>query len=344
MITNLGEKGYLSLCCDILDSGQDTEDRTGVGTRSVFGRQLRFDLTDSFPLLTTKKLFTKAIIYELLWLLNGDTNIKYLNDNRIHIWDEWADKDGDLGPVYGKQWRSWAGKTELVQDFDKSKTFVFVDCVADTNENVWQAGYEPIDQITNVMNSLRNTPHGRRHLVSAWNPADIDDMKLPPCHCLFQFYVRKMTAAQRGLVMQERGMSPYVQDATDYESFNDLADAMHVMMDDDGLPKYYLDCQLYQRSGDLFLGVPFNIASYSLLTCMMAQQLNMIPGEFVHTFGDVHIYNNHVDAINTQLDRQPLLAPKLELKKADSLFSYSYEDFNFVGYKSHKAIPAPVAV
>ncbi len=316
-----GEGGYLALARDILANGQDTEDRTGVGTRSVFGRQLRFDLTKGFPLLTTKKIFRKGIVHELLWFLKGDTNIAYLLENDVHIWDEWADAEGNLGPVYGKQWRSWPTFNEMSEDYGNPR--------------------DAIDQIANVVESLTNNPHGRRHIVSAWNPAEVDDMALPPCHCLFQFYVRRMTRKQRikagGWAIREALVG--------IDKFDDAV--VHPKLDELGVPKFYLDCQLYQRSADLFLGVPFNIASYALLTHMIAQQVNMEAGEFVHTFGDVHIYRNHFEQVNEQLRRWDTMPihkpPTLALNKATSIFDYRFEDVAFVGYKPLDAIPAPVA-
>ncbi len=263
-------KQYLSLMRDILDSGAQKTDRTGTGTLSVFGRQLRFDLQEGFPLVTTKKLHLRSIIYELLWFLNGDTNIKYLNDNGVSIWNEWADENGELGPVYGHQWRSWPAPDG-----------------------------RHIDQITDVLNQIKTKPDSRRHIVTAWNPAEVDKMALPPCHALFQFYVA------------------------------------------DGR----LSCQLYQRSADYFLGVPFNIASYALLTCMFAQQCDLLPGEFIWTGGDVHIYSNHIDQANLQLSRDPFSCPKLNIKrKPDSIFDYKFEDFEILDYQSHPAIKAPIAV
>lgn len=263
-------RAYLDLLQDILDNGVQRGDRTGTGTRSVFGRQFRFDLQEGFPVLTTKKLHLRSIIHELLWFLKGDTNIKYLTDNKVRIWNEWADENGDLGPVYGKQWRSWAtpdGRT--------------------------------IDQITQVIHSIKHNPNSRRHIVTAWNPADVEDMALPPCHCLFQFYV---------------------------------ADGQ-------------LSCQLYQRSADVFLGVPFNIASYALLTMMMAQVCDLKPGTFVHTFGDVHLYNNHVDQARLQLQREPFPLPTMRLNpEVKDLFAFQFEDFTLEGYQSHPHIKAEVAV
>jgi len=261
---------YLDLMQDILDNGSVKTDRTGTGTKSVFGRQLRFDLSEGFPLVTTKKLHLRSIIYELLWFLKGETNIKYLKDNKVTIWDEWADENGDLGPVYGSQWRSWPAP-----------------------------GGKKIDQMANVIQQIKTKPDSRRHIVSAWNPAEVDNMALPPCHALFQFYVA------------------------------------------DGK----LSCQLYQRSADYFLGVPFNIASYALLLEMFAQQCDLIPGEFVWTGGDVHLYSNHFEQAKLQLSREPFPLPKLVIKRRPaSIFDYEYEDFEIVNYQSHPSIKAPIAV
>jgi len=263
-------KQYLDMLQRVLDEGATKTDRTGTGTLSVFGHQMRFDLSEGFPLVTTKKLHLRSIIYELLWLLNGDTNIKYLNDNGVSIWNEWADKKGELGPVYGKQWRAWPGKDGAV-----------------------------VDQISKVLDSIKTNPDSRRHMVVAYNPTFIDEMALPPCHSLFQFYVA------------------------------------------DGK----LSCQLYQRSADTFLGVPFNIASYALLTYLMAQQCDLGAGDFVWSGGDVHIYSNHIDQVKEQLSRQPYPMPQLKIKrKPDSLFNYQFEDFEIVDYQSHPHIKAPVAV
>ncbi|MFM7430412.1 MAG: thymidylate synthase [Flammeovirgaceae bacterium] len=263
-------KQYHDLLKHILAAGATKTDRTGTGTLSVFGYQMRFDLQEGFPLVTTKKLHLRSIIYELLWFLNGDTNIKYLKDNGVSIWDEWADKNGNLGPVYGYQWRSWPGKNGTT-----------------------------IDQITKVVEQIKKKPDSRRHMVTAWNPADVDDMALPPCHALFQFYVA------------------------------------------DGK----LSCQLYQRSCDTFLGLPFNIASYALLTHMMAQQCDLEVGEFVWTGGDVHIYSNHLDQVQTQLAREPFALPTLHIKrKPNSIFDYQFEDFEILNYQAHPSIKAPIAV
>ena len=263
-------KQYLDLLREIRDNGVTKTDRTGVGTKSIFGHQMRFNLQDGFPLLTTKKVFLKGIIYELLWFLKGDTNIKFLTDNNVHIWDEWADENGDLGYVYGKQWRSWEATDGRV-----------------------------IDQISQAVDLIKNHPDSRRILVTAWNPAEIDKMALPPCHCLFQFYVA------------------------------------------DGK----LSCQLYQRSADTFLGVPFNIASYALLTMMLAQVCGLEPGEFIHTTGDTHIYLNHLDQVNEQLSREPRPLPKMIINPdVKSIFDFKYEDFKLEGYYPYPAIKAPVAV
>ena len=263
-------KQYLDLLREIRDNGVTKTDRTGVGTKSIFGHQMRFNLQDGFPLLTTKKVFLKGIIYELLWFLKGDTNIKFLTDNNVHIWDEWADENGDLGYVYGKQWRSWEATDGRV-----------------------------IDQISQVVDLIKNHPDSRRILVTAWNPAEIDKMALPPCHCLFQFYVA------------------------------------------DGK----LSCQLYQGSADTFLGVPFNIASYALLTMMLAQVCGLEPGEFIHTTGDTHIYLNHLEQVNEQLSREPRPLPKMIINPdVKSIFDFKYEDFQLEGYDPYPAIKAPVAV
>jgi thymidylate synthase len=263
-------KQYLDLMSEILEKGARKSDRTGTGTLSVFGRQLRFDLSEGFPLVTTKKLHLRSIIYELLWFLQGDTNIKYLKDNGVSIWDEWADENGELGPVYGHQWRSWP-----------------------------TPGGGSIDQINQVIQQIKQKPDSRRHIVTAWNPSDVDKMALPPCHALFQFYVAEGK----------------------------------------------LSCQLYQRSADYFLGVPFNIASYALLTYMFAQQCDLLPGEFVWTGGDVHLYTNHIEQAKLQLERKPLALPELKIKRRpESIFDYKFEDFEILNYQAHPSIKAPIAV
>jgi thymidylate synthase len=263
-------QAYLDLVRHILDHGTPKSDRTGTGTLSVFGHQMRFPLEEGFPLLTTKKLHLRSIIYELLWFLAGDTNVRFLNENKVTIWDEWADPNGDLGPIYGYQWRSWPA-----------------------------ADGRHIDQISGIIDSIRKNPDSRRHIVSAWNVGDLDKMALAPCHALFQFYVA------------------------------------------DGR----LSCQLYQRSADVFLGVPFNIASYALLTLMVAQVCDLKPGDFVHTFGDAHLYTNHLDQARTQLERDPRPLPTMRLNPAvRSLFDFKYSDFTLENYDPHPGIKAPIAV
>jgi thymidylate synthase len=263
-------KQYLDLMAHVLEQGHRKDDRTGTGTVSVFGHQMRFDLGAGFPLVTTKKLHLRSIIHELLWFIRGETNVQYLRDNKVTIWDEWADANGDLGPVYGAQWRSWPAR-------DGST----------------------IDQLADVIARIRKSPDSRRLIVTAWNPADVDKMALPPCHCLFQFYV----AGGR------------------------------------------LSCQLYQRSADIFLGVPFNIASYALLTHMVAHVTGLKPGEFVHTLGDAHLYLNHLDQAREQIKRQPLPLPRLVIRRdVKSIDDFKFEDFEIVNYQSHPHISAPVAV
>jgi len=263
-------KQYLDLMRHIREHGVLKGDRTGTGTYSIFGYQMRFDLAEGFPLVTTKKMFLKGIIHELLWFLQGSTNIKYLHDHDVHIWDEWADEHGELGPVYGSQWRSWPGPDG-----------------------------ETIDQISRVVHDIRRNPDSRRHIVSAWNVAEVDRMALPPCHTLFQFYVAEGR----------------------------------------------LSCQLYQRSADVFLGVPFNIASYALLTLMIAQVCDLEPGDFVHTFGDAHLYVNHLEQADRQLAREPYPLPTMTLNPAvKDIFGFRYEDFALTGYRSHPGIKAPIAV
>lgn len=262
-------RAYLQLLEEVLNHGLDRDDRTGVGTRSLFGRQMRFDLGEGFPLLTTKKVHLRSIIFELLWFLRGDTNIAWLKENDVTIWDEWADEDGDLGPVYGRQWRSWKASDG-----------------------------ETVDQIAWVENEIRTNPNSRRLIVSAWNVADVDQMALPPCHLLFQFYV----AGDR------------------------------------------LSCQLYQRSADIFLGVPFNIASYALLTMMMARATGLKPGEFVHTLGDLHLYRNHFDQAREQLSRHPRPLPTMQLAERTAIDDFEFDDFSLLNYDPHPPIKAPVAV
>jgi len=261
---------YLDLLRHVMENGVDRMDRTGTGTRGVFGYQMRFDLAEGFPMVTTKKLHKKSIVHELIWFLAGDTNISYLQENGVRIWDEWADENGDLGPVYGKQWRRWEGPEGRV-----------------------------IDQVKNVVEVIKSNPYSRRHIVSAWNPSDVDEMALPPCHCLFQFHVANGK----------------------------------------------LSCQLYQRSADIFLGVPFNIASYALLTHMMAQICDLEVGDFVHTFGDAHIYSNHFEQVELQLTRDAKPLPKLKLNpEVSKIDGFTYKDVKIIGYKAHPHIAGKVAV
>ena len=272
---------YLHLVKHIIENGNDKMDRTGTGTRSVFGYQMRFNLSEGFPLVTTKKCHLKSIVYELLWFLQGNTNIAYLKENNVKIWDEWADENGDLGPVYGKQWRSWEG--------------------ADGVE---------VDQVKDLIQQIKTNPDSRRMIISAWNVADLPKMNLMPCHCLFQFYTTAPSNSPEG-----------------------------------GEQKRKLSCQLYQRSADVFLGVPFNIASYALLTMMIAQVCDLEVGEFVHSFGDVHLYNNHFEQAELQLSRTPFPLPQMKINTAvKNIFDFAFEDFELVNYQSHPAIKAPVAV
>jgi thymidylate synthase len=294
---------YLDLLQHVMDNGVDRGDRTGTGTRGVFGYQMRFDLSVGFPVLTTKKLHLRSIIHELLWFLKGDSNIKYLKDNGVSIWDEWADENGDLGPVYGVQWRSWpAGIDFNAGPQDEKKIGIRGEWayLPDGHGDVRGIGANIyIDQIEKLIHGLKTNPNSRRHIVSAWNPALVDEMALPPCHCLFQFYV---------------------------------ADNK-------------LSCQLYQRSADIFLGVPFNIASYALFTMMVAQVCGYDLGDFVHTLGDAHIYHNHFEQAKLQLTRTPKALPKMEInKEVTDIFAFKFEDFNLVGYEADPSIKAPIAV
>ena len=306
-----GEAGYLALLREVLDHGVVRGDRTGTGTRSVFGRQVRFDLSRSFPLLTTKRVHLRSIVHELVWILRGDTNVRYLQDNGVTIWDEWADAAGDLGPVYGRQWRSWPS-----------------------------AGGE-VDQIAQVQDTIRRDPDSRRLVVSAWNPAELDRMALAPCHCLFQFYTRPLTPGQREAeavrLLGEAGLRARGWAGLD-RAGRDAA------MDGWGVPARYLDLQLYQRSADIFLGVPFNVASYAILAAAMARATGLAPGEFVHTFGDLHLYLNHEEQARTQLARAPRPAPRLDIAPLASVLDLKFEDVSVEGYDPHPAIQAPVAV
>ncbi|WP_316194395.1 thymidylate synthase [Bradyrhizobium sp. SZCCHNRI3052] len=309
-------KKYHDLLQKILTEGVQKGDRTGTGTLSIFGHQMRFDLNEGFPLLTTKRLPFKAIAIELLWFLRGDTNIKFLHDHGVTIWDEWADANGDLGPVYGAQWRSWPA-------YDRAPDHMQDACyVTYTGRN--------IDQIANVVEMIKRNPDSRRLIVSAWNPAEVDQMALPPCHCLFQFNTRPMTLEER---LQFAGVTA------------DQVDDPEVFLGVNRYPSRYLDCQLYQRSADVFLGVPFNIASYALLTHMMAQVTNMAPGHFVHSFGDTHLYLSHLEQAKMQLTREPRPLPKVGLDPARmDIFEFTYDDIVLYGYDPHPSIKADVSV
>ena len=343
-------KQYLALMQDILDNGVVKKDRTGVGTLSVFGRQLRFDLKEGFPLVTTKKVHLKSIIHELLWFLNGDTNVKYLQENGVKIWNEWSDEEGNLGPVYGKQWREWRD-CKVVECHDVGRT-----------QQLMQRGYKYIgnmkedgttylvyekahDQISKVIQQLREDPDSRRIIVSAWNVADLDDMALNPCHNYFQFYTTEMSLLER-LDWYEVNEPEKFASAPliNHEDIDD-EERLHETLDREGIPRRKLSCFYMMRSNDYLLGAPFNIASYALLTHMIAQQLNMVPDELVYSGVDVHLYSNHLEQAKLQLTREPYPLPKLVIKrKPDSIFDYKYEDFELVGYQSHDTIKAPIAV
>ncbi len=327
---------YHSYLKHILLNGYQKADRTGTGTRSIFGYQMRFNMSAGFPLVTTKKLHTRAIIEELLWFLRGSTNNDELVDRDVTIWNEWARPDGDLGPIYGKQWRSWAGDPTL-RRVDTVSPFQRISAVHFDADNKGVVCVQPgLDQISDILNQLHNNPDSRRIIVSAWNVADLPKMALAPCHTLFQFYSRE-------LGLQERTALLYKEKGWKIGGSSDEA-ALHSYLDEEGVPRRQLDLQLYQRSADSFLGVPFNIAGYAFLLHMVAQQVGMVPGEFIWTGGDCHIYDNHVDQVREQLNRSPLGLPVLKLNKAKDLFSYQLEDFVIDNYQHHPAITAPVAV
>ena len=343
-------KQYLALMQDILDNGVVKKDRTGVGTLSVFGRQLRFDLKEGFPLVTTKKVHLKSIIHELLWFLNGDTNVKYLQENGVRIWNEWANEEGNLGPVYGKQWREWRD-CKVVECHDVGRT-----------QQLMQRGYKYIgnmkedgttylvyekahDQISKVIQQLREDPDSRRIIVSAWNVSDLDDMALNPCHNYFQFYTTEMTVLERLEWCEVNEPEKFTSaPLINHEDIDD-EERLHETLDREGIPRRKLSCFYMMRSNDYLLGAPFNVASYALLTHMIAQQLNMVPDELVYSGVDVHLYSNHLEQAKLQLTREPYPLPKLVIKrKPDSIFDYKYEDFELVGYQSHDTIKAPIAV
>lgn len=343
-------KQYLALMQDILDNGVVKKDRTGVGTLSVFGRQLRFDLKEGFPLVTTKKVHLKSIIHELLWFLNGDTNVKYLQENGVRIWNEWSDEEGNLGPVYGKQWREWRD-CKVVECHDVGRTQQLMQLGYKYIGNIKEDGttylvYEKAhDQISKVIQQLREDPDSRRIIVSAWNVADLDDMALNPCHNYFQFYTTEMTLLER-LDWYEVNEPEKFASAPliNHEDIDD-EERLHETLDREGIPRRKLSCFYMMRSNDYLLGAPFNVASYALLTHMIAQQLNMVPDELVYSGVDVHLYSNHLEQAKLQLTREPYPLPKLVIKrKPDSIFDYKYEDFELVGYQAHPHIAAPVAV
>lgn len=343
-------KQYLALMQDILDNGVVKKDRTGVGTLSVFGRQLRFDLKEGFPLVTTKKVHLKSIIHELLWFLNGDTNVKYLQENGVKIWNAWSDEEGNLGPVYGKQWREWRD-CKVVKCHDVRRTQQLMQRGYKYIGNMKEDGttylvYEkPHDQISKVIQQLREDPDSRRIIVSAWNVGDLDDMALNPCHNYFQFYTTEMTLLER-LDWYEANEPEKFANAPliNHEDIDD-EERLHETLDREGIPRRKLSCFYMMRSNDVALGKPFNIASYALLTHMVAQQVNMVPDELVYSGVDVHLYLNHIDQIKLQLTREPYPLPKLVIKrKPESIFDYKYEDFEVVGYQSHPHIAMPVAV
>lgn len=338
-------KQYLALMQDILDNGVVKKDRTGVGTLSVFGRQLRFDLKEGFPLVTTKKVHLKSIIHELLWFLNGDTNVKYLQENGVRIWNEWSDEEGNLGPVYGKQWREWRD-CKVVECHDVGRTQQLMQRGYKYIGNMKEDGttylvYEkPHDQISKVIQQLREDPDSRRIIVSAWNVADLDDMALNPCHNYFQFYTTEMTVLERLNWFEENEPEKFANTPLSNDE-----KVLHETLDREGVPRRKLSCFYMMRSNDVALGKPFNIASYALLTHMVAQQVNMVPDELVYSGVDVHLYLNHLEQIKLQLTREPYPLPKLVIKrKPESIFDYKYEDFEVVGYQSHPHIAMPVAV
>lgn len=343
-------KQYLALMQDILDNGVVKKDRTGVGTLSVFGRQLRFDLKEGFPLVTTKKVHLKSIIHELLWFLNGDTNVKYLQENGVRIWNEWANAEGELGPVYGKQWREWRD-CKVVECHDVGRTQQLMQRGYKYIGNIKEDGttylvYEkPHDQISKVIQQLREDPDSRRIIVSAWNVSDLDDMALNPCHNYFQFYTTEMTVLERLNWFEENEPEKFANAPLINHKDIDNEELLHETLDREGIPRRKLSCFFLMRSNDVFLGLPFNIASYALLTHIVAQQLNMVPDELVYSGVDVHLYSNHLEQAKLQLTREPYPLPKLVIKrKPDSIFDYKYEDFELVGYQSHPHIAAPVAV
>ncbi len=323
------ESQYLALLEKLLNTAKYKDDRTNTGTYSMFGPQMVADLREGFPLLTTKKVFHRGILHELLWFLSGNTNIKYLLDNNVHIWDEWALDNGDLGPVYGKMWRNWP------------------------NPN----GPE-VDQIQYLVNLIKNNPYSRRQLVCGWNPALLPDenkthkenvesglQALPPCHTLFQFYCEDMSLLERVHHLNSEDSVILKDNSEIFENFEKNKETIEKVLNENNVPDKYISCKLYQRSGDIFLGVPFNIASYAMLTHMVAQVVNMVPKEFIHTFGDLHLYSNHIEQAREQLSRSQMDFPKLHIKnRGQNIDEFVFEDFEITGYDPHSYIKAPVAV
>ena len=352
-------QNYLDLLRDVRTNGVFRADRTGVGAYGVFGRQLRFDLAKGFPLLTTKKLFTRGIIAELLWILSGDTNEHTLRDQGVNIWKEWAAEDGSLGRVYGNQWRDWhsvkwADPLSIEERLKLFSTGVYGAAdhlqVGELELNELgvpafrQVQLKYVDQIANLIADLKTNPNSRRHIVTAWNPGELGQMALPPCHCLFQFYTEALSVDERLGVRPDLTAAYYAE----FGSGKDLSRAEErgsAILDDADVPRYKLSCQLYQRSADIFLGVPFNIASYSLLTMMVAQCVSMVPGEFIHTYGELHIYANHLEQVDLQLTREPKAPPVMKINPAvKDILGFKLEDFTLTDYSFHPVIKAEVAV
>jgi len=324
-------KQYLELLDNIMKNGCEKGDRTGTGTKSIFGTQMRFNLQDGFPLVTTKKIHFKSVVHELLWILSGNTNIKYLQDNKVKIWDAWADENGNLGPVYGHQWRRWNAPKPV--SYEKS--------TYSSSSHSQEMTRETIDQIQNAIDLINSDPKSRRIIVNAWNPADLDEMALTPCHAFFQFNCRPLTKEERIKWLMDFDHTIHSTVALK----NAPEEVFEERMDELNVPKHHLDCHLLQRSVDSLLGLPFNIASYSLLTHMVAQVTNTIPGEFVWTGGDTHIYDNHFDQVNLQLTREPYPLPEIKLNpRITNIDDFKFEDIELINYKCHPRIKAPVAV
>ena len=314
---------YKKLVREIQEKGTHKGDRTGTGTKSLFGYQMRFDLSDGFPLVTIKNTHWKSVVYELLWFLKGDTNVKYLQDNGVRIWNEWADENGNLGPVYGKQWVNWQYLKEIHHDEGRISNIVV----------------DHVNQIQGVIDTLKTNPESRRMIVSAWNVGELDSMALAPCHAFFQFYTRPLSIWERSDWVKNNGK------IDEYNRIENHCEDILECLDEMGVPKYELSLQLYQRSADTFLGVPFNIASYSLLLMMIAQCVNMVPRDFVWTGGDVHLYDNHEEQVKEMLKRTPKSLPTVKLNpEIKNIFDFKYEDIELIDYDPHPTIKAPVAV